>query len=84
MMDTQSSYTSGSTQYTFAVTQLQQAAANPAIKWIVVCYHKPSLTTGHDTVPLTDFRNYVSPTLDQYKVSLIFNGHNHIYFRRNQ
>ena len=81
MMDTQSSYTSSSSQYTFVVTQLQQAAANPAIKWIVVCYHKPSLTTGSYYGPLTDFRNLYHPLWDQYKVNLIFNGHNHIYFR---
>jgi predicted phosphodiesterase len=81
MMDTQSSYTSSSTQYAFVVAQLQQAAANPAIKWKVVCYHKPSFTTGSYYGPLTDFRNLYHPLFDQYKVDLIFNGHNHIYFR---
>jgi predicted phosphodiesterase len=81
IMDTQSNYNSGSAQHTFAVAQLQQAAADPAIKWIVVSYHKPSMVSATNYGPLTDFRNLYHPLFDQYKVTLIFNGHNHNYFR---
>jgi hypothetical protein len=81
VMDTQSNYSSGSAQHTFVVQQLQQAAADPAIKWIVINYHKPSMVSASDYGPLTDFRNLYHPLFDQYKVTLIFNGHNHNYWR---
>lgn len=81
MMDTQKTYTAGSAQHTFAVESLQAAAGDPAIKWIIVCYHKPSFTTGTNYGPLTDFRLLYHPLFDEYKVDIIFSGHNHIYFR---
>src|SRR5215212_4192131 len=81
MMDTQSSYGTSSAQFTFVKTELEKATADPAIMWKIVCYHKPSFTTGSYYGPLTDFRTAYHALFSQHKVALVFNGHNHIYFR---
>jgi predicted phosphodiesterase len=81
MMDTQVSYGTSSAQYTFVKTELEAATANPAIKWKVVCYHKPSFTSATDYGPLTDLRSAYHPLFDTHKVDLIFSGHNHNYGR---
>ena len=80
-MDTQRDYDVGSAQHTFAVAQLQSAAADPAIKWKIVCYHKPSMISDTDHSILTDFRDIYHPLFDQYKVDQIHTGHAHVYFR---
>jgi predicted phosphodiesterase len=81
MMDTQSSYGTSSAQYAFVKSELEKATADPAIKWKIVCYHKPSFTTATYYGGLTDFRNAYHALFSQHKVNIVFNGHNHIYFR---
>ena len=81
VVNTQESYSSGSAQHTFITQQLQQAAADPTIKWKVLSYHKPSVVSACYYGPLTDFRNLYLPLFDQYKVDLIFSGHVHVYWR---
>jgi predicted phosphodiesterase len=81
MMDTQSSYGTTSAQFAFVKAQLESATADPAIKWKIVCYHKPSFTSATDYGPLTDFRTAYHALFDTHKVDLIFNGHNHNYGR---
>lgn len=88
-MDTQRSYSTSSAQYRFVAgdpngsTQqlrdgdLKTAAQNPDIEWIIVYYHKPSMTPDSDHGPLTDFRNIYHPLFDTYHVDIIINGHNH-------
>ena len=81
IMDTQKDYTEGA-QHTFAVNALKAAANDPAIKWIIVCYHKPSIATADgDHDGLADFREIYHPLFDQYKVDLVFAGHRHSYTR---
>ena len=80
-LDTQISYASGSAQHSFIVSELQAAAGNPAIKWKIVYYHKPSLISDTSHEALTDFRNLYHPLFDTYKVDVIFTGHAHVYFR---
>lgn len=77
IMDTQSSYSSSSAQFTFVRNDLIAASTNASIDWIVVCYHKPSMTMPSDYGPLTDFRDIYHPLFDTYKVDIIINGHNH-------
>lgn len=77
IMDTQSNYSLNSPQYNFARTDLQGASLNAQIDWIVVCYHKPSITIPSDHAPLNDFRDLYHPLFDQFKVDLIVAGHNH-------
>lgn len=76
-MDTQSSYSSSSAQFTFVRNDLIAASQNASIDWIIVCYHKPSMTVGSDHAPLTDFRDIYHPMFDTYKVDVIISSHNH-------
>lgn len=80
-MDTQSNYDEGSDQYDFLVNQLQTAQQDGQVKWIIVCYHKPSLVSDSEYGPLTDFRDIYHPLFDQYHVNVVINGHNHVYYR---
>ena len=91
VMDTDhSSYSSGSSQYNFVVSELQKASQASNIKWIVVYLHKQLYTspntcgssscsnTGSDA---TNLRNIYGPKFDQYGVDLVMNGHVHNYQR---
>jgi predicted phosphohydrolase len=76
-MNTQISYSASSAQRTFVAADLAAAASNSNIKWIIVYYHKPSLTASSNHSALTDFRDIYHPLFDQYKVDLVIAGHNH-------
>ena len=91
VMDTDhSSYSSGSSQYNFVVSELQKASQDSKIKWIVVYLHKQLYTspntcgssscsnTGSDA---TNLRNIYGPKFDQYGVDVVMNGHLHNYQR---
>jgi hypothetical protein len=81
-MDTQRSYSSGSAQHTFVVNALNAAKADPAIKWVIVSYHKPSLNSDMHHAALTDLRNLYHPLFEANgKVVHVNSGHNHIYLR---
>lgn len=84
------SYSSGSSQYNFIRSELQNAAANSNIKWIIVMIHKQFYTSSntcgagdcsntHSTP--TNLRNTYHPLFDQYGVDLVLNGHLHNYQR---
>lgn len=77
IMDTQSSYAVNSAQYTFARNDLIAASQAANIDWIIVCYHKPSMTVGSDHAPLTDFRDIYHAMFDTYKVDVVISSHNH-------
>ena len=77
VMDTQSNYGPTSQQFTFAKNDMAQAAADPLIDWIIVAYHKPSMTMSSNHAALTDFREIYHPLFDQYKVDVIIQSHNH-------
>ena len=85
-----SSYSSGSSQYNFVISELQNAAQNTNIKWIIVYIHKQMYTspntcsssscsnTGSDA---TNLRNIYHAKFDQYGVDVVLNGHVHDYQR---
>lgn len=81
MMDTQSNLGTGSSQYSFVQNELRIADSDPSILWIIVCYHKPSITPDTDHAPLTNVRDNFHPLFDQYHVDLVLTGHNHNYSR---
>lgn len=82
VMDTQTDYDENSGQYFFVKSQLEDAAADGSIKWIIVIYHKPSIVSDKpDHGALTDFRDIYHPLFEQYKVNVVFSGHNHVYHR---
>ncbi|CAN5470443.1 hypothetical protein BH18THE1_BH18THE1_17670 [soil metagenome] len=91
VMDTDRvSYSKGSSQYNFVVSELQKASQDSNIKWIVVYLHKELYTspntcgssscsnTGSEP---TNLRNIYHPLFDQYGVALVLNGHLHNYQR---
>ena len=82
ILDTQKDYTNPSSQFTFAKNALEAAKNDSAIRWIVVCYHKPSIATADgDHDGLADLRDDYHPLFDQYGVDLVFAGHRHSYTR---
>jgi hypothetical protein len=87
---TESSFSSGSSQYNFVVNDLQTASQNPNIKWIIVNFHKPMYTSpntcGSSSCSNTgstaqSLRNTYHTLFDQYGVDLVLQGHVHNYQR---
>ena len=85
VMDTdRTSYSSGSSQYNFVVSDLKAASQNPNINWIIVTFHRPIYTspnTCSSCDPLTTLRNIYHVMFDQYGVDLVLSGHIHNYQR---
>jgi hypothetical protein len=91
VMDTDhDSYSKGSAQYNFVVSQLQQASTNSNIKWIIVYMHKQMYTssntcsssscsnTGSDA---TNLRNIYHSQFGKYGVDVVLMGHVHNFQR---
>lgn len=70
-------------QKNFARDKLLEASSSPDVDWIIVCYHKPSVTSdtkgGH--APEVHFAENYHSLFDQFGVDLILTGHNHNYQR---
>ncbi len=81
VVDTESTYTVGSTQYNFIKNDLSTANSDSNIKWKVVIFHKPMYTTQSSHSPLGSLRDALHPLFDQYKVDLVIQAHNHYYQR---
>jgi predicted phosphodiesterase len=82
VLSTERPYTKGSQQYAFAENDLAKASANPAIKWLVVYYHKlaySSSTTSPIAIP--GLRDALHPLFDKYHVDIVLQGHHHAYER---
>lgn len=81
VMDTQSSYGSGSVQHSFVVSELQKASQDGQIQFIIVAFHKPMYSGDTSHSGLSDLRTLYQPLFDQYKVDLALSGHFHNYQR---
>lgn len=91
VMDTDHfSYSVGSNQYNFVISQLQQASQNSAFKWIIVYMHKEMYTSPNTCgagncenthSEISNLRNIYHPKFDQYGVDMVFMGHVHNYQR---
>jgi predicted phosphodiesterase len=91
VMDTDHfSYSVGSNQYNFVISQLQQASQNSAIRWIIVYFHKEMYTSPNTcgagncentNSEISNLRNIYHPKFDQYGVDMVFMGHVHNYQR---
>ena len=82
VLDTdRNSYSTGSDQYNFAVSDLQAASQAPDIDWIIVYFHKPIYTSPTSTSAESSFRSTYHPLFDQYGVDLVLQGHAHNYQR---
>jgi hypothetical protein len=78
-LDVYSTYTPGSTQYNWLVSELQADSANPAIRHIFVFFHEPPYTTNTGHASNTTVRQYLCPLFEQYHVAIAFQGHVHCY-----
>lgn len=77
-MDTQRPLGVGSPQYNFVSQQLAAAHTDPTIKWKVVYYHKPSVTsTGNDHGALVSVANAYHEMFTLFQVDFVLSGHNH-------
>jgi len=91
-MNSEEKFGKDSEQFSFVVNDLEKAASNPAIKWIIVSYHRSIYATVDDKDLLfldngayiqlkNNFLNIYHPLFDKYKVDLVLQGHIHDYQR---
>jgi acid phosphatase type 7 len=73
-------YSQGSAQYTWFVHDLKTAANDSTHPWKIVNFHNPPYNVGGHGGN-SSVQSILSPLLSQYKVDLVFNGHNHYYER---
>lgn len=78
VMDTESSFSSGSAQHTFVSGALTDAAADASIDWKIAIMHRPWVGGSSDH-PYNEgnILNTYLPLFDTAKVDLILTGHNH-------
>jgi hypothetical protein len=76
VLDSHHSY---STQTTWLQQELAAAAANPAIKWKFVFFHRPVYPCNYKS-PFDDGVPWVRE-FEQYGVDMVFTGHAHVYER---
>jgi hypothetical protein len=75
------SFSSGSSQYNFVLSDLQAASQNPNIDWIVVYLHKMMYTSPSEESAFTTLRNTYHPIFQQYGVDIVLQAHQHTYQR---
>jgi Calcineurin-like phosphoesterase len=76
------SYSSGSTQYNFAVNDLKSASQDPDIDWIIVYFHAPIYTSPAPCCSVSSaLRDTLHPLFDEYGVDLVLAGDIHNYQR---
>ena len=82
-MSTEISFGIGSNQYDFVNRDLEKAAADPKINWIVVYYHRVAYTSQVFPGPASnvDFRETYHPLFEKHNVDLVIQAHIHAYQR---
>ena len=85
-MSTKVSYLPGSEQYKFVAKDLEQAAKNNNIKWIIVYYHKPQYSSdceyNNSCDPINKLREAYHRLFNRYGgVELVLSVYAHNYQR---
>jgi predicted phosphodiesterase len=83
VMSTEVDYDAGSAQHSFVESELEDAASDSSIDWIIVAMHRqmyasPTDALGHEEL---DLREEYHPLFQKYGVDLVLYGHNHYYER---
>jgi predicted phosphodiesterase len=83
VMSTEVDYNAGSAQHSFVESELEDAASDSSVDWIIVAMHRqmyasPSDALGHEEL---DLREAYHPLFQKYGVDLVLYGHNHYYER---
>jgi len=83
VMSTEVDYNTGSAQYSFVQSELEDAVADPSIDWIIVAMHGQMYgsPTGPVDHPESGLRDAYHPLFQKYGVDLVLYGHNHNYER---
>lgn len=80
LVDQYTTYTPGSPQYNWVVSDLAAANANPNTPWKILMFHEPSWNAGSHTNNTTTQQAF-DPLIAQYNVDLVYMGHSHDYTR---
>jgi hypothetical protein len=78
-VDVYSTYSPGSSQYDWLVSELQADSADPAIHHIFVFFHEPPYTTNTGHPSNMTARQYLCPLFERFHVATAFQGHVHCY-----
>jgi len=79
-LGTEFAFDEKSPQFDFAEDDLQAAAIDPLVDWIVVFFHKPMYTSDFQESN-TALRHTYHPLFDKFGVDLVLQGHAHYYER---
>ena len=78
VLNTETSMSSGSSQYNFVLEDLKKAKNDANVDWIVVSMHKPFYTADSDHGPNENGQvDAFAQMFDTYKVDLVLTGHIH-------
>jgi hypothetical protein len=81
-MSVETFYGVGSKQFDFVKSDLQKAATNQNVDWIIVFYHNLAYSSpSNSTKSLIKLREAYHPLFEKYGVDLVLQAHNHNYQR---
>lgn len=78
-IDVYSTYTPGSTEYDWLLSELLADSADPSVRHIFVFFHEPPYTTNTGHAGNTTVQQYLCPLFERFHVPITFQGHNHCY-----
>ena len=80
-MSSEIPYKKGSKQYDFVDKDLNKAASDPSINWIIVDVHQALYSSDSNTKSKSSLRETYHELFDRYNVDLVLQGHVHNYQR---
>jgi predicted phosphodiesterase len=82
VMSTEVDYNAGSAQHSFVESELEDAAADPSIDWIIVAVHKQAYASpSSGTHTYATLTNVYHPMFDEHGVDLVLQAHAHLFER---
>ncbi len=79
VLNSQIDFKEGSAQYNWLKTDL--GALRPETKFVIASIHRPPYTISQTHSSARDVRAEIVPLLEEHRVDIMFNGHNHQYER---